>query len=122
MTPTEQNHADMVKTLVKPPIQIFDALNTFKCDLMHATFGIAGEAGEMVDNVKKAVVYNQIFNRANMVEELGDMEFYLEQLRQCTGITREETLLGNMEKLAKRYPQFKYTDTRAKERADKVGE
>lgn len=59
-------------------------------------------------------------DRANVVEELGDLEFYMEGLRQATGITREECLEGNIAKLGKRYQGLKYSDKSAQERADKA--
>jgi NTP pyrophosphatase (non-canonical NTP hydrolase) len=112
-------YADMVTKLVKSPYEIMDAINHFKLDLTHATLGIAGEAGEIVDAVKKHVIYEKPLDRENLIEELGDMEFYLEQLRQALGITREQTLEANMKKLEVRYKGFNYSDKQAHERADK---
>lgn len=55
----------------------------------------------------------------NVIEELGDIEFYLEGMRQQLGITREQTLEANISKLSKRYHSGSYSDTQAQERADK---
>jgi hypothetical protein len=55
-----------------------------------------------------------------VVEELGDLEFYMEGLRQATGITREETLAANIAKLGKRYQNHLYSDGQAQSRADKA--
>lgn len=112
-------HAEMVATLVKSPDDILSSLTAEKVDLIHAALGIAGEAGEAVDAIKKYAIYNKPLDRANVVEELGDLEFYMEQVRQRTGITREETLSANMAKLSVRYEGFKYSDQRAQDRADK---
>ena len=111
----------MVKTLVKNPAEILAALDPVKVDLLHAMLGIASEAGEMLDAVKAHVIYNKPLDVANLREELGDMEFYLEQIRTnpLVDITRFEALKSNMDKLSKRYKDFKYTDQRAIERADK---
>lgn len=87
--------------------------------LMHAAIGIAGEGGELLDAVKKVWVYNKPIDRYNIIEELGDLEFYMEAIRAQLGITREETILANIEKLKERYPQG-YTDFHAQARLDKV--
>ena len=113
-------HSDKVTTLEKRPEDIIPQLNPDKVDLIHAIMGISGEAGELLDAIKKATIYNKDLDRENVVEELGDMEFYLEQLRQRLGITRDETLKANYEKLKKRYEGFKYSDDAAHARADKA--
>ena len=46
---------------------------------------------------------SQAIDRENVIEELGDLEFYMEGVRQNLGITREETLNHNIQKLSKRY-------------------
>lgn len=115
----EIEHAKMVEVLVKSPATIHEELTPSDCNLIHSVLGISGEAGELLDAIKKATIYRKELDRANIVEELGDLEFYMEQIRQELFITREETLKGNMEKLAKRYEKFKYTDQQAQARADK---
>jgi NTP pyrophosphatase (non-canonical NTP hydrolase) len=112
-------HATMVATLVKSGAAILEQLDPAKVDAMHAAIGIAGEAGELLDGVKKHVIYNKPLDRENLIEELGDLEFYMEQLRQNIGVTREETLVANMKKLAVRYNGMRYSDQAAQDRADK---
>lgn len=111
-------HPELVKALVKSPLEI--RMDPDQIDLVHAILGISGEAGELLDQVKKHVIYNKALDRGNMVEELGDLEFYMEQLRQRLKITREECIEHNIAKLSKRYSQLTYTDKDAQERADKV--
>lgn len=110
----------MVAKLVKDPNSIQLNLSLSRIDLVHAVLGIAGEAGELVDAVKKNCIYNKAIDRDNIIEELGDLEFYMEQLRSNLLITRDETLLANIQKLSIRYPNFQYTDAMAQERLDKV--
>lgn len=112
-------HPELVKALVKAPGLIIEQMNEDKMDLIHAVMGVCGEAGELLDAVKKAAVYDKPLDRENVVEELGDMEFYLEQLRQRLGITREETLDHNIAKLSVRYVGLNYSDSAAQQRADK---
>jgi NTP pyrophosphatase (non-canonical NTP hydrolase) len=116
------NYGDMVATLAKPGDDILASLTPLKCHLWHMASCIPGEAGELFDAVKKHVIYNKPMDRLNVVEELGDLEFYMEGLRQGLGITREETLAANVAKLGERYKGLKYSDKAAQERADKVSD
>ena len=115
-------HAAMVAKLLKPGTDILDNLTPTGCDLIHAVMGIAGEAGELIDAVKKAVIYRKPIDLDNVVEELGDLEFYIEALRQILNISREYTLIKNYDKLEggdkARYKDG-YSDAAAIERKDK---
>lgn len=112
-------HAEMVKALAKSGADIQQELTTGECHAIHMMMGICGEAGELLDAIKKSVIYRKEPDRANIVEELGDLEFYLQGLRQGLGITREETLEQNIAKLSVRYEGLKYSDQAAIDRADK---
>ncbi len=118
----ETSHELMVAGLMKPGEQIRTEVTGDQFDLIHSVMGICGEAGELLDAVKKHTVYRHPLDRVNVIEELGDLEFYLQNLRARLGISRNETLEANMSKLAKRYPGFKFTNAAAIERADKVEE
>jgi hypothetical protein len=110
----------MVEGLVKPGAAILASLDATKVDLIHAAVGIAGEAGELLDQIKKHVVYNKELDVVNVIEELGDLEFYMEQLRRRLLLTRAMCLAANHTKLMKkRYPNG-YSDQAAQERADKL--
>lgn len=93
--------------------------------VLHAAVGVAGEAGELLDAVKKCWVYNKPLDIANVLEELGDIEFYLEAFRQQLedfarqDVSRDIIISGNIEKLLKRYP-LGYSDAAAQARADKL--
>ena len=114
------NYAEMVKALAKPGADIIAALTPATMHNLHMAVGVSGEAGELLDAVKKSTIYTKELDRENVVEELGDLEFYMEGLRQQLGITREETIAHNVQKLSKRYASLKYSDKAAQERADKV--
>jgi phosphoribosyl-ATP pyrophosphohydrolase len=90
-------------------------------DLMHAAVGIAGEGGELIDAIKKHVVHNKPLNRENVVEELGDLRFYMQAMQNLLGITEQEVLQHNALKLAKRYEGLVYSDQAAQNRTDKIG-
>lgn len=114
----EIKYEDMVEALIKPGQAIQMTLTEDKVNLWHLATGVAGEAGELIDAIKKHVVYNKELDFENVIEELGDLEFYMEGLRQGLGITREQTLAANVAKLGVRYAKG-YSDKAAQVRADK---
>lgn len=113
-------HNEMVAALAKDGQLILDEMNAGQMHLTHMAIGIAGEAGELLDAVKKSSIYQKEIDRENVIEELGDLEFYMEGLRQGLNITREETIAGNIAKLSKRYEGLQYSNEAAQERADKA--
>ncbi len=113
----DQDYSKMVKDLVKNPQEILDSLDLTKVGAFHMALGIGGEAGEVVDVIKKHIANNIPLDRQKLVKELGDLEFYLEGVRQIYGITREEVLEKNYEKLDVRY-EGEYSDEKALRRAD----
>lgn len=93
-------------------------LTSDQAELLHAAIGIAGEAGELLDAVRKHVFDGQPLDRENVIEELGDLCFYLEAACQAIGVSRVEIEIYNMTKLSKRY-EGGYSDQQAQERKDK---
>lgn len=120
MTTRDWTFEDMVDGLAKPGGNILASLTPLKCHLWHMASCIPGEGGELFDAVKKFVIYEKPLDKANVIEELGDLEFYLEGLRAALGITRQETLEANMTKLGRRYEEGSYSDAAAQVRADKA--
>lgn len=112
-------HSQLVTLLKKPGKKILETLTPDHADMWHMTSCICGESGELFDAIKKLVIYNKPIDRANVIEELGDLEFYLEGLRQVLHISRKETIDQNIEKLSKRYGKMIYSDSDAQTRADK---
>ena len=88
-------------------------------DLMHATLGIAGESGEIVDAVKKHVIYGKELDVVNMREEIGDIMWYIALACRTLDFDLDELLQENIDKLQKRYPE-KYSDEHATIRLDKA--
>lgn len=110
----------MVDSLKKDGSQILESLSPQKCDLLHMTMGLAGESGECTDAIKKHIMYNKPLDIENVIEELGDIEFFLEGIRQNLSISREETIDANIKKLGVRYQAGVYSDQAAQDRADKA--
>lgn len=113
-------HPELVAALVKPGHDIIDSLTPEMAHLWHMATGVSGEAGELTDCIKKHTIYGKSLDRENLIEELGDLEFYVEGIRQTTGISRDEVLAANIAKLSKRYEGLKYSDKAARDRADKT--
>lgn len=113
-------HSELVSALVKPGEDIVESLTPKHADLWHMGTGVAGEAGELLDAIKRVSIYNKEIDRENVIEELGDLEFFMEGIRQNLGISREETIQANIDKLSVRYNGLKYSDSAAQKRADKA--
>lgn len=105
---------DFVKRLAKPLPP--------KEHLNHMVMGVAGEAGELVDCIKKHTIYGKPLDHANLVEELGDLLFYMQGILNEFGIPWQQVVNANVDKLYKRYHEGKYSDKQAQDRADKKGE
>lgn len=84
----------------------------------HGVIGIAGEAGELVDILKRQMAYGKEPDEQHVLEELGDLFHYMVYLMVRYGFTIDDIINANMEKLDKRYPNG-YSDKDALERKDK---
>lgn len=87
-------------------------------ELLHAVLGVAGEAGELADAIKKHWAYEKPLDVTNIREEAGDLLFYLMLLLDECGISLESVFEQNTAKLARRYPSG-YSNAAAQARADK---
>jgi NTP pyrophosphatase (non-canonical NTP hydrolase) len=94
--------------------------DTYEMMVNHAALGVCGEAGELVDALKKHIHYKKPLDLENVIEELGDLRFYIQAAMNLFGITEQELLQHNAMKLAKRYKDLTYSDKAAQDRADKV--
>ncbi len=113
------DYAAFVESLKKPGQAIIDSLDPKKADLLHMSVLLADECGELVGALKKHCIYGKELDFANVIEELGDIEFALSGIRTTLGIDRERVLSDNVFKLNKRYSSGSYSDEQAKARADK---
>jgi len=83
-------HNEMVANLAKNGQDIIDEITPNSAHLLHMSVGIAGEAGELFEAFQPDSPSR--IDREHVIEELGDMEFYIEGYRQGTGLTREGIL------------------------------
>lgn len=110
-------YKEFVKSIEKPPADINPG-DTQK-RMIHAALGMSGETGETVDLVKKHVLYNKEIDPKKIIEECGDILYYMEVLLDTVGSTIDEARDENFKKLSKRYSSGAYSDAQAKARADK---
>ena len=110
-------HAQLVSALAKPGAQIAYDMQADEAHLAHMALGVAGEAGEVVDIIKKHVIYHKDLNYNKLIEELGDLFFYIQGICQALGVDTSQILSHNIEKLTKRYGE-KYSDSAAIARVD----
>jgi NTP pyrophosphatase (non-canonical NTP hydrolase) len=71
--------------------------------LLHAALGMATEAGEFVDALKKHLFYGKPLDRVNLGEELGDLLWYLFLALDVLHVSFEEVIQQNHNKLFTRY-------------------
>lgn len=93
--------------------------NPQKGKLLHAAIGLAGESGELIDTVKKHLIYGKELDLENVKEELGDILFFAAMAANALGVSLEEIAESNFAKLSKRYPNGVFTQKDAIERLDK---
>ena len=113
------DYAEFVASRCKPGTDILAYTTPTEIELLHMAVGVSGEAGELLDAVKKHVIYGKPLDITNVVEELGDLEFYMQGLRNILGVSRQEIVDLNKAKLSVRY-QNGYTDNEASLRRDKA--
>jgi NTP pyrophosphatase (non-canonical NTP hydrolase) len=89
--------------------------------LLHAVAGLATESGEALDALKKTLVYGKPVDEVNLLEEAGDIKWYLALLLRTLGKT--DRLAGelNIQKLLVRYPN-KFSEAQAQKPRDLVAE
>ena len=66
--------------------------------------GIAGEAGEVADYIKKVVGHGHALDPQALQKELGDVLWYVAMLATKCGLDLDLVAQANIEKLRKRYP------------------
>ncbi len=81
----------------------------------HGAIGIVTEAGEIMDAVKTNKYYGRELDKVNLIEEMGDVMWYLAILCDELGVSFEDVWEKNINKLKKRFPE-KYTSDKANNR------
>lgn len=72
--------------------------------LLLGALGLAGEAGEVADSLKKMLFHGHPLDVPAVQDELGDVMWYVMFLCDTLGFTLEEVMAANVRKRARRYP------------------
>ncbi len=78
---------------------------THRDRIVCAALGLAGESGELVDHIKKYFGHGRALDRAKVVQELGDVLWYVQELGACIGVPLQEIAQRNAQKLCNRHPE-----------------
>jgi len=73
--------------------------------LINAALGLGGESGEVQDVIKKHLAQGHALNVEKIVDEAGDVLWYLAELAEVLGTTLDEIAAHNIKKLTQRYPE-----------------
>lgn len=72
--------------------------------------GLAGEAGEICDHIKKHLGHRHTLEDFKIIHELGDILWYVSEMAFACGYPLEEIAERNIAKLKERYPEGFSTD------------
>ena len=73
--------------------------------LINGTMGICSEAGEAINIVKKYLTKAAPLDRSKLVEELGDVAWYIAEVATALGLDLEDVFARNIGKLKMRHPE-----------------
>ena len=85
--------------------------------VLNGCLGLAGEAGETLDMVKKWVFHEKELDVEHLKKEIGDVMWYVAMLCESFGFNLDEILQMNVDKLKARYPEG-FDTARANNRAE----
>jgi NTP pyrophosphatase (non-canonical NTP hydrolase) len=81
-------------------------------DRTHAAWGLVDEVGEIAKALKKEHAYGKVVDVTNLIEEIGDCQWFIALMCRALGVSLEEVAKRNIAKLSARYPE-RFTQERA---------
>lgn len=90
---TSEKYAEILLNLTEADIRMF-----------HMSMGMCTETGELHDELKRCIVYGKEFDRTHVIEELGDLMWYIANMCNIIDIPLEAVMQINNSKLRARYP------------------
>ena len=72
--------------------------------LRNAVYGLNGESGEVIDILKKHEFQGHEMDYGKIMDEAGDVCWYIALLASALNVPLEEIMLRNVRKLMERYP------------------
>ncbi|HIT90310.1 MAG TPA: nucleoside triphosphate pyrophosphohydrolase family protein [Candidatus Merdenecus merdavium] len=73
--------------------------------LLNGALGLSGETEEVADYIKKYLFQGHSLKEEDLIEELGDICWYIAIMAEGLGVDLESVMEGNIDKLRTRYPQ-----------------
>ena len=84
--------------------------------MIHAALGLCSESGEFASAVKAHLMYARALDKTNLLEEMGDILWFLSLAADSLGFSLRNVMLANIAKLRKRYPEGSFSVDRANNR------
>lgn len=87
--------------------------------LLTFALGASSELGEAVEIIKKCLLQGKNLDdmaKKHLISEIGDVTFYIAQFCIAMGITFEDLMKINYEKLSARYPEGSFSVYRSENR------
>jgi NTP pyrophosphatase (non-canonical NTP hydrolase) len=72
--------------------------------LANMTLSLCEEAGEVASPIKKHIFHGHELNKEKIIEEMGDLMFYANNLMTLLDIEMTDVLDYNIKKISERYP------------------
>lgn len=101
---------------MKDPQLVLDRLNELgpkAVQLDNGARGLTDEVGEISSCIKKHIEYGQELDRSNLMEEIGDALWRLNQIADAAGIPLQEAAMANLRKLQSHRYKEGYSDEAA---------
>ena len=111
MTPNEYQTLASRTLIEKPDFQITD----LQLMIVWNAVGLGGEAGEVLEVIKKGIFHQHGLDLEKLEKELGDVLWYIAAICTKTGLQLEQVMKENINKLVARFPDG-YTPERTKYR------
>ena len=100
-------------------IDYLNSKNVEVSRLFTAGIGLSGEVGEFNEIIKKIMFQAKTFDSVtheHMKKELGDIMWYVTQACLALKVDLSDVIIGNKEKLSKRFPEKKFSVKENEER------
>ena len=94
---TIEEYQKLAMTTLNPALSEKDVL-------INGVMGLCGESGEAIDIVKKWLAQGHELDKEKLAGELGDICWYLAETATALGLSLEDIMAANIEKLKARYP------------------
>ena len=93
-----ENYTEHVLRTANPKLTNYEAI-------LSASLGLCGESGEVVEHIKKHYFHNKPLDKQKVLKELGDVCYYLAWLSHSLGLSLNDAMEGNVDKLKQRHPE-----------------